>query len=52
MRKNHIYLVGVTILGVSYASLESAISNQPLFVLIVLAYLGLLRLLAEKKGKP
>jgi hypothetical protein len=50
MKKLYIYLIGIVPLGFFYYDLRNTIS-QPVFLLCVLVYLVLLRLLAEKFGR-
>jgi hypothetical protein len=52
MRKIHIYLIGVALLGLLHAPLKSAAPHGSVFLLIVIVYLVALRLIAEKFGKP
>jgi hypothetical protein len=51
MRKIHIYIVGVALLGLLQAPLKSALPHGAVFLLIVIVYLVVLRLIAEKFGK-
>ena len=52
MRKIYIYILGITPLGFFHEQLKSAAPNGAVFLLGGLAYLVLLRLVAEKFGKP
>ncbi len=52
MRKIYIYIAGVTLLGLLHAPLKEAASNTAIFVGIAVIYLIILRLIAEKFGKP
>jgi hypothetical protein len=44
-RQGIIYLIGVFVFGVALYPLRSAVANDVLFVIIALAYAGMLRLL-------
>lgn len=50
MKANHIYLIGVGILGLSYSFLKEAL-NAPIFFIICIVYLFVLSFLAKKYGK-
>jgi apolipoprotein N-acyltransferase len=50
MKKTWIYLIGVIVFGLSYAWLKTLMSELVFFG-VVIGYLVLLRLLAEKFGK-
>ena len=52
MRKIHIYILGVTLLGLLQGFLKNAVPHGAVLLLIVIAYLLMLRLVAEKFGKP
>lgn len=52
MRKIYIYIFGVALLGLLHAPLKSAAPHGAVFLFIVIAYLVILRLVAEKFGKP
>lgn len=52
MRKLHIYLIGIVVLGFASGYLKRAMPNGALFFVLCVFYLILLRLLAERFGKP
>jgi len=52
MRKAHIYLIGVVLLGFAHEPVKQAMPHGALFLLAGIVYLVLLRLLAERFGKP
>ena len=52
MRKIHIYIVGVTLLGLLYAPIKDLLDHSGAFVVAAVAYLIALRVIAEKFGKP
>jgi len=51
LRKIHIYIIGVTILGGLVPVLERAINSTPWFLFLTISYVLILRLIAEKYGK-
>ena len=52
VRKIHIYIVGVVLLGLVQEWLKNAMPNWTLLFVLIVAYLALLRFVAEKFGKP
>jgi hypothetical protein len=52
MRKIYIYILGVTLLGLVQGFIKSAIPHGAVLLFIVVAYLLILGLIAEKFGKP
>jgi hypothetical protein len=52
MRKIHIYILGVMLLGAAQDFIRSAVRRDAASFLIVVTYLVILRLIAEKFGKP
>ncbi|NVE00614.1 hypothetical protein [Massilia sp. BJB1822] len=52
MRKIHIYILGVALLGLAQGFLKNALPHGAIFFAVVLAYLVILRFIAEKFGKP
>jgi len=52
MRKIHIYIVGVTLLGLLYSPIKDLLGHSSAFVVAAVAYLIALRFIAEKFGKP
>jgi len=52
MRKLHIYLIGIVVLGFASEYLKRTMMNGALFFGLCVVYLILLRLLAERFGKP
>jgi hypothetical protein len=52
MRKTHIYIIGIVLLGFTYEYVKRAMPHGALFLLACVVYLVLLRLLAERFGKP
>jgi hypothetical protein len=52
MKKIYIYLIGAIPLGLNYNSLKSMFSNPLYFFILVILYLCLVRLVAEKIGRP
>lgn len=52
MRKIYIYILGVVLLGLLQYLLKIAVPNGAALFLIVIAYLVIVRLIAEKFGTP
>ncbi len=52
MRKIHIYIVGIVLLGLMQGFLKQALPHGAVFFAVVLLYLVILRFIAEKFGKP
>ncbi|UMR28706.1 hypothetical protein MJ904_16380 [Massilia sp. MB5] len=52
MRKIHIYIVGIVLLGLTQKFLKNAVPHGAIFFAVVVAYLVILRFIAEKFGKP
>ena len=52
MRKIHIYTIGVMLFGLVYYPLKDALSSGPLLLLFAVIYAVLVRLIAERLGKP
>ncbi|MBB3121405.1 hypothetical protein [Pseudoduganella violacea] len=52
MRKIYIYILGVVLLGLVQGFIKNAAPHGAVYFLIIVAYLVILRVLAEKFGKP
>lgn len=52
MRKIYIYIIGIVLLGVSQEYVKQSVPHGAVFLLACVVYLVLLRLLAERFGKP
>ena len=52
MRKIYIYILGVAVLWLVQGFIKNAAPHGAVYFLIVVANLGILRVLAEKFGKP
>ena len=52
MRKIYIYALGMLVLGLAHDVIKSSVPHGAIFLLIVLAYCGIVRLIAERFGKP
>jgi len=52
MKKKHVYIVGVVMLGFFHSYLKSAAPSQMFFLFAAITYLVLLSFIAEKFGKP
>jgi hypothetical protein len=52
MRRPHIYIVGVVLLGLGYESLKRALPEGWMFFLIAVVYLLVVRWIANRFGKP
>lgn len=52
MRKIYIYALGMIVLGLAHGFLKSAVPHGAVLLLIVLVYCVIIRVIAERFGKP
>lgn len=51
LRKTHIYLIGVILLGVAYQPLKTALPSGALLLVVAIIYLLAVSFIAERFGK-